>query len=66
MILSQNQRAFEYLLYGILSARSADELARMRRLAHAHYSGPLLMELEAEIDARSRELSEASQTETPS
>ena len=53
VILSPNPRAYEYLLYGIVSARSLDELARMRRLARAHYTGSLLVELETEIDARS-------------
>jgi hypothetical protein len=56
MTLTHNPRAVEYLLQGIASARSTDELTRMRRLARAHYSGLLLMELEHEIELRSREL----------
>ena len=59
MILSQNPRAYEYLLAGIASSRSVDELARMRQLAHAHYSGAMLRELEAEIELRSRDLMNA-------
>ena len=59
MILSQNPRAYEYLLAGIATSRSADELARMRQLAHAHYSGAMLRELEAEIELRSRDLANA-------
>jgi hypothetical protein len=54
--LFNNPLALQYLMDGIASARSLDELTRMRRLAHAHYSGVQLMELEAEIDFRIRSL----------
>jgi hypothetical protein len=54
--LFNNPLALQYLMDGIASARSLDELTRMRRLAHAHYSGIELMELEAEIDFRARSL----------
>jgi hypothetical protein len=63
--LFDNPQAFEYLLHGIASARSLDELTRMRRCAHAHYSGLQLRELEAEIKARSRSLLDAASTPAP-
>jgi hypothetical protein len=65
MNLFDNPHAFEYLLEGIASARSLDELTRMRRCAHAHYSGLQLRELEAEIEARARSLLDAASTRAP-
>ena len=66
MTLSNNLRAYEYLLYGITSARSDNELERMRQLARAHYSGTLLAELEATIDTKARALSGAMEAARPS
>lgn len=64
-MLFHNPRALEYLLDAIASARSVDELARMRRLAHAHYSGDVLVALEADIDSRARSFRNATPTSTP-
>ena len=61
MAFTHNSRAFEYLRQGVASARSAEELTRMRRLARAHYSGLLLMEMEEEIERRARELDHAAE-----
>jgi hypothetical protein len=65
VILFHNPRALEYLLDAIASARSVDELARMRRLAHAHYSGVVLLALEADIHSRAHSLRNATPTSTP-
>jgi len=57
--LSQSSPAFVYLVRAIRSARSLEELARMDGLARVHYSGVLLSELEAQIDAQHRVLAES-------
>ena len=65
MTLFDNPTAFQYLMYGIASARSIDELKRMQRCVHAHYSGVQLRELEAEIELRSRSLPVPTPTPIP-